>query len=1116
MKILQPINNLYIQDKLDKIIVVILLFIAQINFSQNTQDRQTIIKEYDLTELNQIEQASSRSFYLQKNKARLLANKKSWKLKYTDPKGSKYELMSVSKEGKPIYYKTFNQEAAISTRANYLHKDGGLGLNLEGQGMTAHVWDEGIARATHQEYDGKGGVDRFSVGDGSTELDFHGAHVMGTIIASGVDPLAKGMAPQAKGIGYDWSNDTGEATAAAANGMLLSNHSYGFAVRDQSGDPALPAYFFGGYTSYARDWDLIMYNAPYYLMVASAGNDGNDNTANEAPLEGNNSYDKLTGDKVSKNSLIVANGQDAVINADGVLISMTINSSSSEGPTDDLRIKPDITGNGTALYSTYDNSDSAYNSLSGTSMSSPNITGSLLLLQQHHNETYGSFMRASTLKGLALHTADDTGVKGPDAVTGWGLMNAKKAVETITKKGIQSIISEVELTQGSTYSIAVKSDGLEPLLASISWTDIPGTANTGTANDPTPVLVNDLDIRVVKNTETSSTFMPWKLTSVDTNEQEDNNVDPFERVDVDNASGEYIITISHKGTLEGGSQKVSLIVTGVSSGIALLTNTNSKISCNDTEEFNFNFIETIGGTTSFSVDGLPSNATVDLSNNSLSDDGNLSVTFGNLNNVAPGSYKININGQNGTETTTAPIVLRIISEFFLENKTLPIFPSNGLSGVSSIGASLRWENDINAENYQIEVSENPSFETILFSKTESNSSISLQALKSEAVYYWRVKPENSCGSGEFSPVYSFQTGISDCSKVYDATDFSMATIATTPNLEDLFVPINVTDNLIIDKVLVTTDISHTYVADMTISLEGPSFPGVGSTKVVLISNKCEGGDDVNATFDDASDLLSCSNSTPVISGSVAPSNNMSSSYAGKDAFGEWKLIVNDPYNDDGGQINSASIRVCTLETNTNIPSLINSEITVDKNTTHTITNDEVKGTTVSELSNIKYTLITIPSKGSIRNQGVDLSVGDEFDQNQIRRGFITYNNSQTSSFSDEFKVDLTSAMKGWLPNQTIHIKERTLTLEDNSLQGFRLWPNPTNNVFKIQFTNSDTNNVNIGLYDLQGRQILNTFKESKANIFTEEINIQNIASGIYLLTIQQGNKRITKKVMVSR
>lgn len=1115
MIILQPTNNSYGKDRLVKIIAVILLVVSPIIFSQNSQDKRSIIKEYDLTELSQIEQASSQKFYLEKNKARLLANKKRWKLKYTDSKGSKYELMSVSNEGKPIYYKTFNQDAAISTRANYLHKEGGLGLNLEGQGMTAHVWDEGIARATHQEYDGKGGVDRFSVGDGSTELDFHGAHVMGTIIASGVDPLAKGMAPQAKGIGYDWSNDNGEAAAAAANGMLLSNHSYGFAVRDQSGAPSLPAFFFGGYTSYARDWDLIMYNAPYYLMVASAGNDGNDNSANEAPLEGNGSYDKLTGDKVSKNSLIVANGQDALINADGTLNSVTINSSSSEGPTDDLRIKPDITGNGTALYSTYDNTDNAYNTISGTSMASPNITGSLLLLQQHYKETYGSFMRASTLKGLALHTADDAGAIGPDAVMGWGLMNAKKAAETITKIGMQSIVSEIELTQGSTYSIVVKSDGLESLKASISWTDMPGTVNTGTANDPTPVLVNDLDIRVVQNSETTNTYMPWKLTSVDTNEKEDNIVDPFERVDVDNASGEYVITISHKGILEGGSQKVSLIVTGVSSGIALLTTTNSKTSCNNTEEFRFNFIENIGGTTSFSVDNLPPNATLDFSDSSLNEDGSLTVTFGNLNNVAPGTYVINVKGQNGVETTTTPIELRVISEVFAENQTKPIFPSNGLSGVSSIGVSLSWEDDVNAENYQIEVSENPSFETVLLSKTENNSSLSLQVLKSATVYYWRVKPENSCASGEFSPVYSFQTGISDCSKVYEATDFSMATIATTPNLEDIFVPINVTDNLIIDKVLVTTDISHTYVADMTITIEGPNFPGVGSTKVVLVSNKCEGGDDINATFDDASDPLRCSNSTPVISGSVAPSNNMSSLYTGKDAFGEWKLIVNDPYNEDGGQINSASIRVCTLETNTDIPSLINSEITVDKNTTHTITNNEIKGTASSELSNITYKLITIPSKGYIENQGVVLSVGDEFDQRQITRGFITYVNTENSSFSDEFKVDLTSTMRGWLPNQTIYIKERTLSLEDNSFQGFRLWPNPINNVFKIQFTSSDTKKVNIGLYDLQGRQILQTFEDSKSNVFTKEINVQDIAPGIYLLTIQQGNKRITKKVMVS-
>ena len=164
---------------------------------------------------------------------------------------------------------------------------------------------------------------------------------------------------------------------------------------------------------------------------------------------------------------------------------------------------------------------------------------------------------------------------------------------------------------------------------------MPGTENTGEANDSTPVLVNDLDIRVTENSETSTSFMPWRLASATTNEKADNIVDPFERVDVENALGEYIVTISHKGFLEGGSQKVSLIVTGVSSGIALFTKVNTKITCDNIETFDFNFIQTTGGTTSFSIDGLPENAIFDISDSSLNTDGSLTVTFGNLNNVAP-------------------------------------------------------------------------------------------------------------------------------------------------------------------------------------------------------------------------------------------------------------------------------------------------------------------------------------------------------------------------------------------------------------------------------------------------------------------------------------------------
>jgi subtilisin-like proprotein convertase family protein len=1089
-----------------KQIFIVLLFIAFAMFGQNSQERQRTTKDYDLSKLNNLKEKYSKEFYKQKNKALLLAAKKGWKLKFTDAKGAYHELMGVTNEGNPIYYKTLNVDAAISTRANFLHNNGGLGLNIEGQEMTAYVWDAGLANETHQEYDGDGGENRFSTGDGSTVLDDHAAHVMGTIISSGLDPAAKGMAPKANGIGYDWNDDESEAASAAANGMLVSNHSYGYGAED------IPDYYFGAYLQVSRDWDNIMYNAPYYLQVTAAGNDGNDNSSNENPLEGNSAFDKIIGMQTSKNGLTVANGQDAIINTDGSLDSVLRNTGSSEGPTDDLRIKPDIMGNGTGLYSTYDNADDAYGTKTGTSMASPNITGTLLLLQQYYNEVYGAFMKAATLKGLALHTADDAAAIGPDAETGWGLMNAKKAVETITKKnGLQSIISEIELTQGSTYTLVVKSDGVEPLLASISWTDPAGVVSTGIVNDATPVLVNDIDIRVTNDVET---FMPWKLTSVITNEKEDNIVDPYERVDVENASGDYTITITHKGSLEGESQNVSLIVTGIYSEIALFTNEGAKTACANTASFDFNFSQTIGGTTTFSVEGQPTNATVNLSETSLSEDGALTVTFGNLENVAPGTYPINVTGTNGSETTTSVIQLTVVHAFSGE-EVVRLSPQNGLTGATTSKINFSWENYNNAETYLIEVSESPSFSTVLFSKNSEDLEFSVEGLQSETIYYWRIKAENACVSGDFSSVYSFQTGINDCSKTYDATDFSNASIFISAGVT-AEVPFDVTDNIIIDKILVTTDIDHRYVQSLVISLEGPE--SLESTTIVLLENPCDGVDNISdTTFDDAAEDLACSSSAPAISGSIAPINNMSLPFLGKDALGEWKLVVFDGDSGDGGRINTASITICTIETNTNIPSLTHSDIIVEQNSTYTITSGDIEATTSSESPSEQiFTLTTLPEKGSLELNGTVLSVGDQFNQNELSSGLINFTNTQINSFNDEFKVDVTNGANGWLPNNIIKISGATLSLDNTTLEGVSFWPNPAKNRFNIKMINSDTTKVTISLFDLQGRKIIQVFDESKNNTFTKEINLENISSGIYLISIQQGNKKAIKKIIISK
>ena len=50
-------------------------------------------------------------------------------------------------------------------------------------------------------------------------------------------------------------------------------------------------------------------------------------------------------------------------------------------------------------------------------MSTPSVTGSLALLQQHWNTLTGSYMKSATLKALVIHTADEAGTyTGPDYI----------------------------------------------------------------------------------------------------------------------------------------------------------------------------------------------------------------------------------------------------------------------------------------------------------------------------------------------------------------------------------------------------------------------------------------------------------------------------------------------------------------------------------------------------------------------------------------------------------------------------------------------------------------------------------------------------------------------------
>ena len=154
-----------------------------------------------------------------------------------------------------------------------------------------------------------------------------------------------------------------------------------------------------------------------------------------------------------------------------------------------------------------------------------------------------------------------------------------------------------------------------------------------------------------------------------------------------------------------------------------------------------------------------------LGNNGLSFSTNLKA--GVNYNATFNILTVNLAGISGGVVTsvidaTPELDEIVLQEYNSTNLTIPpapllISPVDTSTNVTT-SPTLSWSVSKSASSYEIQVSTNSNFSSMVIdTKGALSTSVTLQNLRNNTAYSWRVKATNSVGSSNWSPVYHFRT-----------------------------------------------------------------------------------------------------------------------------------------------------------------------------------------------------------------------------------------------------------------------------------------------------------------------------------------------------------------------
>ncbi|HUK91348.1 MAG TPA: S8 family serine peptidase [Blastocatellia bacterium] len=285
------------------------------------------------------------------------------------------------------------------------------------------------------------------------------------------------------------------AAAASAAGARISNNSWG--------------QFTNSYDSIAQEYDSLVRDAEAntpgnqeMTFVFASGNFGPGGTVN-SPGTAKNVITVGASQNYRPDSwdTCVFNNQPG-IGPEGSSDAESIAAYSSGGPTNDGRAKPDLVAPGTHIYGAESQSPfynavglcpgfpnynptgpQIYNMSSGTSLSTPEVTGAAALVRQYieAHDMLGSgvapspaMIKAYLVNSTSYLSGDGAGGDLPGAEQGYGLVDLTTAFDNSKRVLVDqtTVFSEGGQSYQLQGSIA---DPTRPLRITLAWTDAPGT-----------------------------------------------------------------------------------------------------------------------------------------------------------------------------------------------------------------------------------------------------------------------------------------------------------------------------------------------------------------------------------------------------------------------------------------------------------------------------------------------------------------------------------------------------------------------------------------------------------------------------------------------------------------